>query len=217
MLLLSSVAAARAPLSFSPYFVMIIVIIVIILSVCPAPSPRRSFLQAVLFPGWGSAQSFYRVGCTDWDIRHPLHTPISYLPCSPSSVSSLAWNFFSFYPCVDTVSLLRHQVKWYIIGIFPDVAISLLLDRTVFRASQWHGAQRRIISHYTCPEAVRNFTFISRRLVDCFLVHLCFNDRYNNSSANDEQWKREDDISAPIPHLLHVFFVFLIILLHMFC
>lgn len=144
---LPSVAAAEAPLSFSSYFVMIIVIIVvIILSVCPAPSPRRSFLQAVPLPGWGSAQPYYRIGCTDWDVRNSLHTPTSYLPCSPSSVSSLAWNFVSFYSCVDTVSLLRHQVKWYIIGIFPDVAISLLLDRTVYRASQLHGAQRGIIS-----------------------------------------------------------------------
>jgi len=125
---------------------ILIITIVIILFVCPAPSPRRSFLLAVPLPGWTSAQSCYRIGCTDWDTRNPLHTPTSYLPCSPSSLSSLVWNFFSFCPGVDTVSLLRHQVKWYIIGIFPDVAISLLLDRTVYRASQWHGAQRGIIS-----------------------------------------------------------------------
>jgi hypothetical protein len=126
---------------------IVIIIIVIILFVCPAPSLRRSFLQAVLLPGWLSAQSCYGIGCTDCDMRNPLHTPTSYLPCIPSSLSSLAWNFYSFYPCVDTVSLLRHQVKWYIIGIFPDVAISLLLDRTVYRAPQWHGAQTGIISH----------------------------------------------------------------------
>ena len=109
---LSSVAAAEAPLSFSSYFVMIIVIIiVIILSACPASSPKRWVFKQYCSQDGDQLNLAIALGAQTEDVRNPLHTPTSYLPCNPSSLSSLAWNFVSFYPCVNTVSLLRHHVK----------------------------------------------------------------------------------------------------------